>query len=106
MKNDNKNCNEKYERLVRELNNFSYAIVHDLKSPAITMRGFIDIARMHLSEGDIHSAEKDIMRVENGINKLDELLNCLGELSHGVKEDRKIPVSLKDNVNRIKNLFN
>lgn len=64
-----------------ELERFTYTVSHDLKSPLVTVKGFIGLLRQDLTEGDSERIEKDIVQISNAADKMASLLNDLLELS-------------------------
>jgi len=64
-----------------ELDRFAYTVSHDLKSPLVTIKGFLDFIRQDVETGNMDRMKKDIHRIENAVNKMQELLNNVLELS-------------------------
>ncbi len=64
-----------------ELERFTYTVSHDLKSPIITIRGFVGSLKKDILEHREDRALHDIERIENAADKMQALLSDLLELS-------------------------
>jgi signal transduction histidine kinase len=64
-----------------ELERFTYTVSHDLKSPLITIRGFLELMEKDAKAGDSERFESDIDRIRGAAEKMQRLLNELLELS-------------------------
>jgi PAS domain S-box-containing protein len=79
---------EERERLIAELSTknaeleqFTYTVSHDLKSPLVTINGFLGYIQQDAFAGDTERLQKDIQRVTEAVHKMQSLLNELLELS-------------------------
>ncbi len=64
-----------------ELEQFTYTVSHDLKSPLITIKGFLGLLRKDAARGDPSHLERDIQHIVDAADKMQRLLNQLLELS-------------------------
>ncbi|MCC6569129.1 MAG: GAF domain-containing protein, partial [Anaerolineales bacterium] len=64
-----------------ELERFTYTVSHDLKSPLVTIRGFLGYLREDAKKDDMARFEKDMAKIANAADKMQDLLNDLLELS-------------------------
>ncbi len=69
------------EKRNTELERFTYTVSHDLRSPLVTMRGFLGYLRQDATSGDLTRFDKDLSRIANAVDKMQALLNDLLELS-------------------------
>jgi len=64
-----------------ELERFTYTVSHDLKSPIITIGGFLGYIEKDALAGDTERLRNDIARIQNATVKMKTLLDELLELS-------------------------
>lgn len=78
---ERENLITEFERKNAELERFTYTVSHDLKSPLITIKGFLGFLRDDAKTGNIKRLDADIQRISNAADKMQRLLNDLLELS-------------------------
>jgi PAS domain S-box-containing protein len=64
-----------------ELEQFTYTVSHDLRSPLVTIRGFLGYLRQDAASNDMLRFDKDLNRISNAVDRMQLLLNDLLELS-------------------------
>jgi PAS domain S-box-containing protein len=79
-----------------ELERFTYTVSHDLKSPLITINGFLGWLEKDTARGDSVRVQQDIQQIRDGVEKMKHLLEDLLELSRigrVVNAPEEIPLS-------------
>ncbi|MBK7859832.1 MAG: PAS domain S-box protein [Archangiaceae bacterium] len=64
-----------------ELERFTYTVSHDLKSPLVTIRGFLGLLERAAVAGDLVKVKADVERIDAAADKMRQLLDELLELS-------------------------
>ena len=72
---------EQLEQKNAELERFTYTVSHDLKSPLVTVKGFLGLLEKDLEAGEKQSIARDIERLKQATDTMGRLLNDLLELS-------------------------
>jgi signal transduction histidine kinase len=64
-----------------ELERFNYTVSHELKSPVVTIKGFLGSITKDLQNGNYARVQQDILRVSNATEKMHDTLSDLLQLS-------------------------
>ncbi|MBE2240692.1 MAG: PAS domain-containing protein, partial [Caldilineaceae bacterium] len=64
-----------------ELERFTYTVSHDLKSPLITIRGFLGFLEKDATSGNLDRLRADVARIAEATTRMQRLLDELLELS-------------------------
>lgn len=86
----------------RELGRFTYTVSHELRSPLVTIRGFLGLLRKDSVEGDTERLALDMGRIAEAVETMSGLLEDLLELSRsGVVVDASGTVDLGELVREV-----
>lgn len=72
---------EELENKNAELERFTYTVSHDLKSPLVTIKGFLGFLKKDLAAGNMERFYSDIERISSATQKMEQLLRDLLEIS-------------------------
>lgn len=64
-----------------EMERFLYTVSHDLKSPIVTLKGFLELLEIDLKAGDEEKINRDIGFMKSAANRMNRLLEEVLELS-------------------------
>lgn len=78
---ERKKLMQEMENKNAELERFTYTVSHDLRSPLVTIKGFLGLLEKDIQEGLAEKAASDFTRISNAANKMDSLLSDLLEIS-------------------------
>lgn len=64
-----------------ELERFSYTVSHDLRTPLVTIRGFLGFLEKSANSGNMKAFQNDMQRIVKATDRMNQLLRDLLELS-------------------------
>ncbi len=99
-KNEKSRLVEELEIKNTELERFTYTVSHDLRSPLVTIKGFLGVLTEDLNKQNLENASSYIKRISNASDKMQNLLTGLLELS---RIGRVINPSENIDINRLVN---
>ncbi len=83
------------EAVNAELERFTYTVSHDLKSPLLTIRGFLGMLQKDVATGNAERIENDVRRIGAAAETMQQLLEDLLQLSRvgrQVNPPEEVPV--------------
>jgi PAS domain S-box-containing protein len=85
---ERKQAEQEREKLIAELTSknaelerFVYTVSHDLKSPLVTIKGFMGYLEQDAMSRNVDRLKHDLLRISGAVEKMQALLNSLLELS-------------------------
>lgn len=73
--------NDELEAKNAEMERFTYTVSHDLKSPLVTIKGFLGLLERDVAAGDVAQLQHDLERISAAADRMYRLLDELLELS-------------------------
>ena len=94
---DRKEAQDVLETQNAELERYAYTVSHDLKTPLVTIKGFLGMLRKDAFTGNVELMEHDIAHIGSAADKMARLLAELLELSRiGRLMNPSLAVALTD----------
>ncbi len=98
--------NHELEMKNAELERFTYTVSHDLKSPIVTIKGFLGFLKLDIGTGNSQKIATDISNIEQATDTMQQLLEELLELSRiGRIVNPPEPVDLSQLANSVQQLL-
>ncbi|HSG42800.1 MAG TPA: ATP-binding protein [Anaerolineales bacterium] len=83
-----------------ELTQFTYTVSHDLKSPLVTINGYLGYLEQDAVTGNLERLKKDTHRIQEAVKKMHALLDELLELSRiGRMMNQPVAIPFEDVLN-------
>lgn len=80
-----------------ELDRFTYTVSHDLKSPLLSIQGFLSLLEKDMKSGNSDRVQGDIRRITESTKKLERMITTLLALSRSGKSvDTPVKIPFKD----------
>ncbi len=76
---DRKELIMKLEAINADIERFTYTAFHDLRTPLVTIKGFLGLLKSDLEAQQYEGVQKDIQRIGGAADKMDDLLSDLLE---------------------------
>jgi len=88
---------KKVEERTEELERFVYTVSHDLKSPLVTISGYLKMVERDMHRGKHERMEEDLKRIGKAANQMKNLLDDILELSRiGRVENKEEKISVSE----------
>ncbi len=98
--------NQELERQNAELERFTYSVSHDLKTPLVTIKGFIGLLQRDLASGDAAAVDTDIDKISRATDNMARQLDELLELSRvGRLVNAPVAIDLNGMVKEVLELY-
>lgn len=95
--------NHELESRSKEIEQFAYTVSHDLKSPLVTITGWIDATKEDLESGDLDEVRFALSRIEGAASRMGNLIEDLLDFSRiGRVTGKREHVDLSDLMERLK----
>lgn len=80
----------------KDLERFTYIISHELKTPLITIKGFLGYLEDEAAKGDFSGLHQDVLRIMGAAETMSHLLNdlvILNRIGHTTREKQLVKIS-------------